>query len=55
MWYVEVSRAKSKLTIYKAKDKMLWPLTEQVDTKLIESNFKPKYKKKLKFNQPKKN
>ena len=54
MWYVGVSRAKSKLTIYKAKDKMLWPLTQKVNSKLIESNFKPRYKKKIKFNQPKK-
>jgi DNA polymerase III epsilon subunit-like protein len=54
LWYVGVSRAKSKLTIYKAKDKILWPLTQKVDPKILQTNFKPKYKKKLKFNEPRK-
>ena len=52
LWYVGVSRAKSHLTIYKATDKLIWPLTQFVNSSILKTNFKPVYQKKLVFNNP---
>ena len=53
MWYVGASRAKQKLIIYKLKDKNIWPLTKNIDRKLLNLNFRPSYPK-LKFQKQRK-